>query len=127
MAEVKPKVLVVDDDALQIDLVARTLRADGFEVQTSIQSIGVSNVVRTFLPDLVLLDVNIPALSGDKLVALARKYANPGTRFILYSACDEGKLRSLAKESEADGWISKSVTGAALAARIRALLPRREP
>jgi DNA-binding response OmpR family regulator len=125
MAEVKPKVLVVDDDAIQLDLVARTLRAEGFEVQTTLQSIGVSNVVRTFLPDLVLLDVNIPALSGDKLVALARKYAPPDTRFILYSACDEAKLRSLAKDCEADGWISKSVTGTTLSARVRSLLPRR--
>jgi DNA-binding response OmpR family regulator len=43
------------------------------------------------------------------------------TRFILYSASDESKLRALARESGADGYITKSVQGEELAQRLSAL------
>ncbi len=120
MSESEPKirVLVVDDDADQLLLLERTLQAYNFDVRTHRSSLGVSNLVRTVLPDLVLLDVNIPALSGDRVLALARHQAPPTTRFLLYSASDEAKLRSLALASGADGYISKSVQGESLARRL---------
>jgi DNA-binding response OmpR family regulator len=118
-SENKIRVLVVDDDVDQLMLLERTLNAYGFEVRTHRSSLGVSNLVRNANPDLVLLDVNIPALSGDKVLALARNQApNTSTRFILYSASDESKLRALALSSGADGYISKSVQGEALARKL---------
>jgi two-component system, OmpR family, response regulator len=117
-SENKIRVLVVDDDVDQLMLLERTLHAYGFEVRTHRSSLGVSNLVRNVLPDLVLLDVNIPALSGDKVLVLARNQAPPSTRFILYSASDESKLRALALASDADGYISKSVQGEALARKL---------
>ena len=119
------RILVVDDDKLQLDLVQRSLRAEGFDVMTCSSPIGVTNVVRSFAPHLVLMDVNIPALSGDRLIGIARKGAPAETRFVLYSAADESTLRRLAREVEADGWLSKSVTGGDLAARIRTILRSR--
>ncbi|RKH15190.1 response regulator [Corallococcus sp. CA053C] len=121
MAEPKPRVLVVDDDPDLLDLVQRSLSAYGFDVQTHTSALGVSNIVRASEPDFVLIDVNFPALKGDKVVGLARQYAPPGTRFILYSASDEAKLRSLAIASGADGYISKSVQGADLAQKLNAM------
>jgi two-component system OmpR family response regulator len=53
--------------------------------------------------------VHIPALSGDALVAVARRQAPPQTRFVLYSSCDEEQLRERALKVGADGYISKSV------------------
>src|SRR5207244_12703258 len=101
------RVLIVDDDAMQLDMVSRRLRLEGFEVATSATSFGTSNLIRTFSPQVVLLDVNIPALAGDKLLMVARRFAPKDTRFVLYSACDESKLRQLARDAEADAWISK--------------------
>jgi two-component system, OmpR family, response regulator len=117
-SENKIRVLVVDDDVDQLMLLERTLNAYGFEVRTHRSSLGVSNLVRHATPDLVLLDVNIPALSGDKVLSLARNQAPPATRFILYSASDESKLRALALASGADGYISKSTQGEALARKL---------
>jgi DNA-binding response OmpR family regulator len=124
VSEGKVVVLVVDDDEMQLDLVARTLRAYDFDVTTCASPIGVTNLVVQVAPQVVLIDVNIPALSGDQLLKLVRKRASEGTVFVLYSASDEGKLRDLAATTGADGWISKSVVGADLAARIRALLSK---
>jgi two-component system OmpR family response regulator len=119
----KYKVLIVDDDAFQLEVVSRTLRSYGFEVVTAESPIGVSNSVRSFKPDVVLVDVNIPALSGDKVIETVRRLSQGSARFVLYSACDEAELRTLAGQSKADGWISKSETGQALVARIRSFLP----
>jgi two-component system, OmpR family, response regulator len=119
----KYKVLIVDDDAFQLEVVSRTLRSYGFEVVTAESPIGVSNSVRSFKPDVVLVDVNIPALSGDKVIETVRRLSQGSARFVLYSACDEAELRALARQSKADGWISKSETGQALVARIRSFLP----
>jgi DNA-binding response OmpR family regulator len=121
MPERPLRVFIVDDSAMQLELTARTLRLEGFEVTTASSSFGVTNKVRTFEPDIVLLDVEIPGLSGDRLLEVARKHAPPGTRFILYSACDESRLRELAREVEADGWISKSVSTQTLVGRLRRL------
>ena len=119
MSETKIRVLVVDDDQDQLALAERSLSAYGFDVRTHRSSLGVSNLVRSCTPDLVLLDVNIPALSGDKVLTLARAQAPLTTKFILYSASDETKLRALARSSGADGYISKSIQGEDLAKRLK--------
>ena len=119
MDERPPRVLVVDDDPLQLELIQRSLVLEGFEVTITKAALGVSNLVRAFAPDVVLIDVNIPALTGDRILTLARRHAPPTTKFLLFSACDESRLRALASETGADGWISKSVGGTVIAARIR--------
>ncbi len=120
------RVLVVDDDANHLDLTARSLRSYGIEVTASSQPLGVSNIVRKIEPDVVLLDVNIPALPGDRLLSVARRHAPKGTQFVLYSACDESRLRRLASEVEADGWISKSTEAPQLAKKIEEYSRRRQ-
>jgi two-component system, OmpR family, response regulator len=121
MPEHSLKVLVVDDDHFQLELVERTLRADGIDVMTCSSPIGVTNSIVSFGPKIVLVDVNIPALSGDRLIGISRRWVPTGTLFVLYSASDEARLRLLAREVEADGWISKSVTGTELSKRVREL------
>jgi DNA-binding response OmpR family regulator len=123
----KVRVLVVDDDPDQLDLVRRTLSPHGFEVQTHNSALGVSNLVRSGEPDLVLLDVNFPALKGDQVVGLARRYAPQGTKFVLYSAADEARLRSLALASGADGYLSKSVQGPELIRKLTAIRNQGRP
>ena len=111
------RVLVVDDDPDQLSLVRRTLAAQ-FDVHTHDSALGVSNLVRNGAWDVVLLDVNFPALKGDQVLTLARRHAPPTTRFILYSATDESRLRALALATGADGYLSKSVQGAELIKKL---------
>ena len=121
MSEVNYRVMLVDDEPLQLSLVGRTLRADGFRVVSTDSSLGVTNTVRSFLPHLILLDVRIPELSGDRLVPLIRRIA-PETQLILYSACDPDQLRRLTAAANADGWISKSDEIGKLSGRLKAIL-----
>src|SRR4051812_31728922 len=127
MAEGQLRVLVVDDDPDLLDLVARSLRAHGIEVETHLSALGVHTRIRDTVPDVVLIDVNFPSLKGDKVVSLARAQAPAGTRFILYSASDEAQLSSLAKASGADGYLSKSVQGEELARKIKSFRQKPRP
>ena len=118
------RVLVIDDEPLQLEMLERSLTLEGCEVKVTDAAIGATALVRNFGPDIVLVDVNIPALSGDKLVEIVRRHAPPSTRLILYSACDEVKLRELALAAKADGWLSKSIVGPDLARRLRNFVVR---
>jgi two-component system OmpR family response regulator len=118
-------VFIVDDDPAQLRVLERLLTLEGFEVTTAEAALGVSNLVRHYAPDVVLLDVNIPALTGDRLLTVARQHAPPDTKWVLVSACDEDELRAIANLVKADGWMSKSLPVSQMAAQLRKLCGRR--
>jgi CheY-like chemotaxis protein len=75
---------------------------------TQTQPFGSTNAVIRLQPDLVLLDVNMPALSGDRLAEVLR--ANAYTRnvmVVLHSSNDEDHLRTTARRLGLDGYICK--------------------
>lgn len=112
--------LLVDDEDEQIDLVVQLLESQGFDVATTYSPICVSNIARRFGPDVVLLDVNLPALSGERLVPLLRRSTGDAQRrFVLFSAGDPEKLRSLAGKVGADGWLQKGAEPVELARQLR--------
>jgi two-component system, OmpR family, response regulator len=117
---VASRVLVLDDDPLQLELVERGLSRDGFEVRgvTTVDEM-VSEATR-FLPGIVLIDVNLPDAAGDRALALARGAA-PEAKLVLYSAWEESKLRVLALQLGADGYISKSESVIAIGRRLQDL------
>lgn len=123
MADRRPDkllVLLVDDDEDHLDLTSRLLKIEGFDVETSSTPIGVSNVVRRTRPDAVLLDVNIPTLSGPDLLRVLRKNVDASaTKFVLHSSVDVDELRRLATDLGVDGFIPKGTAGTALARRLR--------
>ena len=114
------RVLVVDDDPMQLELVERGLSRDGFEVRGVTTVAEMTMQARQFLPDVVLLDVNMPDTSGEQTIAAARDAA-PKARLVLYSAWEDSKLRKLALQLGADGFISKSESLVAIGRRLQDL------
>lgn len=102
----KKKILLVDDDEMHLYTTKELLQDEQWEVIThkSNYGIGVTNLVRELQPDLILLDVNMPGLSGDKLAKLLRWRNAP---FIFYSSNDEDSLREIASQHGAKGYICK--------------------
>lgn len=88
----KKKILVVDDNAPFIELVTGIFGAD-FDLQTSDSGLEGLGKALTFLPDLVILDVNMPGITG---IEFARKLsANPATAdipIIVITASDYNSL-----------------------------------
>jgi CheY-like chemotaxis protein len=104
----KKKILVIDDDEVHLRVTKEMLRDDAFEVMTRQNGFGVMAVVSEFEPDLVLLDMNMPALSGDKIALMLRScgLAHP-PRVIFYSSLDEDSLRENAAACGVRGYICK--------------------
>ncbi len=108
MTTLKKKVLIVDDDDMHLYTTRELLREEQLEVITHKNGFGVTTLVQAIRPDLVLLDVNMPALSGDSLAELLMK--NEKTRsvkIIFYSSNDEAALRESAAKHGVTDYVCK--------------------
>lgn len=120
----KQRVLVIDDDHAHLVSTRGLLQADGYEVHTQLGAFGATNAIAAVKPDLILLDVNMPALSGEDLAALIRGNARTRTsRVLLHSSNDEDSLREMALRLQLDGYVSKG-SPAALRIRVASVLGR---
>jgi PleD family two-component response regulator len=102
------KILIVDNDEAQLKETREALHNDKLEVVTHRFGFGVVALASELQPDLVLIEINIPALSGDKLVSLLR--TNDDTRhlqIVFYSSDDEDSLREIARTCDVQGYICK--------------------
>jgi DNA-binding NtrC family response regulator len=99
--------LVVDDDQVALEVTRERLERAGFEVVTRQSALGTSAYIMKEKPDYVLLDVNMPGLTGDALAKLL-KGRGPHSRVILHSCADRKKLATLAKQCGAVGIIEKT-------------------
>jgi len=92
-----PKVLVVDDDADNLTMVKRFLGAKGIEVITTDSPFAVNALLREEEPDVVVLDVMMPALDGETVARFIRG-ASKGARplILFYSAMGVSDLKRLA-------------------------------
>lgn len=118
----RPKVLVVDDNEVCRVVVRETLEEHGFDVVELGSPVGMSSVVNLEKPDIVLMDVEMPTIEGDKAVAILLKHRLHECKILLYSGRSAAELEKLAKACGASGFVPKTVTDAALAAAIRAHL-----
>jgi CheY-like chemotaxis protein len=123
-------VLLVDDNAEILETTARYLRARALGVVTASSPLGVSALVIRHTPDLIVLDVMMPALGGDALASLLRglpgaptgRPAGRTAPILFYSAMEEEQLQRLAASLPGTGFVSKADGLAALHTAILARL-----
>jgi len=111
------RILIIDDDLAHLTSTRGILEDDGYEVFVHSQGFGATNKARQVRPHLILLDVNMPGLSGENLIGVLQ--ANSSTReipVVFYSSNDEDSLRSAVRKLGARGYISK---GSVVALRQR--------
>ncbi len=128
----KKKILVVDDEADVTDLVAYHLKAKGFHVETVNDATASISKARSFQPDLIILDIMMPHLSGLQLCRILRadnKLAK--VPLIFLTAKSEPADRIAGLESGADDYVSKPFSPKELVLRVESILRRlaapREP
>lgn len=103
----KKKILLVDDDNSQLSTTRALLELAGYEVTVHDTPFRTTEIIRTWQPDLVLLDVNMPGLAGDRLCSLIRSNRRISTAIILHSSNDENSLRLAVEQHGADGYVCK--------------------
>jgi CheY-like chemotaxis protein len=108
----KKKVLIVDDDEMHLYTTKELLQSDTIEVNTHKNWLGATNRVREVEPDLILLDINMPGLGGDKLSEIIKPYCDSTrTRIVFHSSNDEDSLRASAAAFGVSGYICKGNIG----------------
>jgi len=121
------KILVVDDTPKNVKLLADLLSVKGYAVATASSGLEALVKVETEKPDLVLLDVVMPEMSGYEVCRKIRE--NPETGIlpvIMVTALDPGEERIKGLDAGADDFLTKPINQAELLARVRSLLRIKE-
>ncbi|WP_347836227.1 phosphate regulon transcriptional regulator PhoB [uncultured Planktomarina sp.] len=124
----QPRVLVVEDEPAQLEILAYNLESDGFLVSRARDGEEALLLIREDVPDVIVMDWMMPHLSG--IEVCRRLKSNPETRsipIIILSARseDEDKVRGL--EIGADDYVVKPYSVVELMARVRSQLRRSRP
>ena len=102
------KIIIVDDSEICREATAHKLRRLGYEVVLLSGPFGLGAAINQFRPNLVLVDVTMPALSGDQLVSIVGKDQKHPCPLVLYSDRPQDELARLVERSGAAGFIPKS-------------------
>lgn len=122
MTNTKKRILLIDDDERLLLTTSTLLEYEGYEVLTHKSAFGATTAIIASKPDLVLLDVNMPGLSGEGLADVIRANKNAAhVKLVFFSSNDEQDLRRAVSEHHADGYICKGDLFS-LRERIAALL-----
>jgi DNA-binding response OmpR family regulator len=117
-------VLVVDDDAPTRDLLETLLTDEGFRIDCAADAASALAMLAERKPDVILLDIMMPEMSGFDLMTEIRGREN--LPIIFLSARGGETDRVLGLRMGADDYIVKPFSGAELVARIYALVRRRD-
>ncbi len=121
------RILLVDDQAQNRDMLGRRLERRGYEVVLRDTAVGVEDVIGAEDIELVLLDWMMPERSGqDALCGIRSRYDAEHVPVIVVTALDDGDIVSTALENGANDYISKPIDLRVLTARVKAQLDRRK-
>jgi DNA-binding response OmpR family regulator len=117
-------ILVVDDEPTLRETLVDALEADGFRVVAAADGREALTRFRAERPDLVLLDLMLPELSGIEVCRIIR--AESGVPIVMLTAKDSELDKVVGLELGADDYVTKPFSLRELSARIRALFRRSE-
>ena len=103
------KVLLIDDSEISLHFVAGVLLRAGYEVRTADDVDKIEGVLGDWRPDIILTDVNMPNITGLELCRMLKSsYETAHVPVVLFSAVPQDELEDMARDCEADGFLSKS-------------------
>jgi DNA-binding response OmpR family regulator len=117
------QVLVVDDDPIVRDVLGRYLSQEGYAVTVAADGRAAVDQFDRLHPDLVVLDLMLPALDGFEVFRRVRS-RGLGTPVIMLTARGEETDRVVGLDSGADDYVAKPFSPREVVARVRAVLRR---
>jgi DNA-binding response OmpR family regulator len=120
------RILIVDDSEIVLDKAREALEAAGFRVLTAMSALEIDPLVcGVEKPDLIIMDVMMPVLDGDKKARMLKDDESArDIPILLLSSKTEEELRYLVRESGADGFIRKPFAAEQLVDSINLTLAR---
>ncbi len=117
-----PRILIADDDSILTDMLSEYLEEEGFAVECTATGLETVQAVAHDTPDLVVLDIMMPELSGIEALKEIRRHTD--IPVIMLTARGDDLDRILGLELGADDYLGKPCNPRELLARIRAVLRR---
>jgi two-component system KDP operon response regulator KdpE len=118
------RILVVDDEERMVRFIRLNLEHDGFQVVEAFKGLQAIDLIRSKLPDLVLLDVMLPDLDGFEVLRTIREVSTVPVIMLTAKGEEEDRIRGL--ELGADDYITKPFSPRELVSRVKAVLRRTE-
>ncbi len=120
-------IVVVDDERPLVDLVARYLRREGYEVHAAYDGEQALAVIDKVQPDVIVLDLMLPGIDGLEVARRVREDADP--YIVMLTARSDEVDRIVGLRVGADDYVTKPFSPNELVARIQAMLrrPRQTP
>ena len=116
------RILLVDDEALVREVVAEYLAREGFAVQTAANGETARRFLSEFQPDLVVLDLMLPAISGFDILQEIRRSSDLPVIVLTARADEADRVSGL--EMGADDYVVKPFSPRELVARVRSVIRR---
>ena len=119
-------ILIVEDNPLNLELISDILEAKGFVITVAITGVDALKQVDVEMPDLILMDIQLPGLDGLTVTGMIKK--KPGMEKIPIIALTAHAMRGdeeKAREAGCDGYISKPIDTRAITKTIRSFLDRK--
>src|SRR5437868_2284080 len=118
-----PRILVIEDEQDLAALLEYNLKGDGHQVDLAHSGAAGMARLRELKPDLVLLDLMLPDISGSEVARMVRQ-ESPGSSLIMVTAKGEEAVRVKGLELGADDYVVKPFSVKELLLRVRAVLRR---
>jgi two-component system OmpR family response regulator len=116
------RILIVEDDRNLLDTLKYNLRKEGYEVVIAVDGAEALDVARREKPDLIILDIMLPKMSGFEVCRILRK--NMTVPILMLTAKAEETDKIVGLEIGADDYMTKPFSLRELLARVRAMLRR---
>jgi len=117
-----PRILVIDDERVIVDLVSVYLRNEGYEVYAESDGVAGLAAARRLKPDLIVLDVMLPGLDGIELLRRLRQESD--TYVIMLTARADEVDKIIGLSVGADDYLTKPFSPRELVARVKAAFRR---
>ncbi len=119
------KVLIVDDEPDILEIVSYNLIKEGYDIQTAKNGIEALEKVSTFKPDLVLLDIMMPKMTGVEVCQILRSKTEYNDMLIIFlTALSDEASQIKGLETGADDYVSKPISPKVLVSRVNAVFRR---
>ena len=125
MADVKYRVLLVDDEPSIVKTIGKRLELTGFIVDVALDGEEAFAKARAVKPDLIVLDLMLPKYSGLKVCAMLKQEEDfKAVPIIIFTGKDQVVDQEACRKSGADSYIPKALGAQVLIAEINSLLKK---
>lgn len=116
------KILLVDDERRIIEVLEAYLEREGYEIHSADNGIDALKKVKTIRPDLIILDLMLPDISGEEVCRLVRKESEVPILMLTAKSAEDDRINGIVMG--ADDYLTKPFSPREVVVRVQAILRR---